>query len=88
MSLFPTCKKIGKLEGFNGLILLLSSNIQKARMMEVCFFSTAHYTLTRAFLQRLNVIAQTGVSLADHQLELYNTKWQRSVDPLYRELMY
>jgi hypothetical protein len=25
---------------------------------------------------------------ADHLLELYETKWQRSVDPLYNEFMY
>lgn len=25
---------------------------------------------------------------ADHLLELYNTKWQRSVDPVYKEYAY
>jgi len=40
------------------------------------------------FLNRLQVIADTGLTQADHMLELYNTKWQRSVDPLYKEFAY
>ncbi|KAG2425992.1 hypothetical protein HXX76_013363 [Chlamydomonas incerta] len=41
-----------------------------------------------SFLKRLEVIAETGLTQADHLLELYETKWQRSVDPLYKEFMY
>lgn len=40
------------------------------------------------FLQRLEVIAETGLTQADHLLALYETKWKRSVDPLYQEFMY
>lgn len=40
------------------------------------------------FMNQLEVIADTGLNQADHLLELYNTKWQRSVDPVYREMMY
>ncbi len=40
------------------------------------------------FISRLEVIAETGLSQADTLLELYNTKWQRSVDPLFKEFMY
>ncbi|MEW5305396.1 MAG: hypothetical protein WDW36_007938 [Sanguina aurantia] len=40
------------------------------------------------FLKQLEIIADTGLNQADHLLELYNTKWQRSVDPVYREMMY
>ncbi|KAL6759220.1 gamma-glutamylcysteine synthetase [Haematococcus lacustris] len=41
-----------------------------------------------SFLTQLDVIAETGLTQADHLLELYNTKWQRSVDPLYRDFAY
>ncbi|KAG2485639.1 hypothetical protein HYH03_015611 [Edaphochlamys debaryana] len=40
------------------------------------------------FLKRLEVIVDTGLTQADHLLELYETKWKRSVDPLYKEFMY
>lgn len=40
------------------------------------------------FLQRLQVVADTGLTMADHLLEMYDTKWNKSVDPLYREFMY
>ncbi|GAX83951.1 hypothetical protein CEUSTIGMA_g11375.t1 [Chlamydomonas eustigma] len=41
-----------------------------------------------SFLNRIEVIAETGKSQADLLLVLYETKWQRSVDPLYNEFMY
>ncbi len=40
------------------------------------------------FLRRLEVIAETGDTQADLLLELYNTKWERNIDPIYQELMY
>jgi glutamate--cysteine ligase len=41
-----------------------------------------------SFLNRIEVIAETGQSQADMLLELYETKWKRSVDPLYNDFMY
>eukprot|EP00195_Chlamydomonas_chlamydogama_P012078 CAMPEP_0202896458 /NCGR_PEP_ID=MMETSP1392-20130828/5462_1 /ASSEMBLY_ACC=CAM_ASM_000868 /TAXON_ID=225041 /ORGANISM="Chlamydomonas chlamydogama, Strain SAG 11-48b" /LENGTH=492 /DNA_ID=CAMNT_0049581827 /DNA_START=127 /DNA_END=1605 /DNA_ORIENTATION=- len=40
------------------------------------------------FLKRLEVIVETGLSQADLLLDLYNSKWQRSVDPMFKEMMY
>lgn len=40
------------------------------------------------FLARLEVIADSGLTQADHLLALYETKWKRSVDPLYGEFAY
>ena len=40
------------------------------------------------FLSGCEVIAETGRSQADVFRELYETKWQRSVDPLYTEFQY
>ena len=40
------------------------------------------------FLNRLEVIAETGKSQSDVLLDLYETKWKRSVDPLYNEYAY
>ena len=44
--------------------------------------------LQAPFLNRLEVIAETGKSQADVLLELYETKWKRSIDPLYNEYAY
>jgi len=41
-----------------------------------------------SFLSRLEVIADSGLTQADHMLALYNTKWGHSVDPLYKEFGY
>ena len=40
------------------------------------------------FLNRVEVIAETGKSQSDILLDLYETKWKRSVDPLYHEYAY
>lgn len=40
------------------------------------------------FLRELKPIVETGVTPAERLLELYNTKWQKSVDPAFRELLY
>lgn len=40
------------------------------------------------FLKQLHVIAESGMSPASHQLELYNTSWNHSVDPLWKDFMY
>jgi glutamate--cysteine ligase len=40
------------------------------------------------FLKQLHVIAESGMSPASHQLELYNTSWNNSVDPLWKDFMY
>lgn len=40
------------------------------------------------FLRRLEVIVESGLTQSDHLLQLYETKWGRSVDPLYKEFMY
>jgi glutamate--cysteine ligase len=40
------------------------------------------------FISGCEVIAGTGKSQAEMFRELYETKWQRSVDPLYSEFMY
>jgi glutamate--cysteine ligase len=40
------------------------------------------------FISGCEVIAGTGKSQAEVFRELYETKWQRSVDPLYAEFMY
>lgn len=44
--------------------------------------------LQAPFLNRLEVVAETGLSQADVLLELYETKWKRSIDPLYHEYAY
>jgi gamma-glutamylcysteine synthetase len=33
-------------------------------------------------------VALHDLMQADHLLELYNTKWKRSVDPMYKEFAY
>eukprot|EP00882_Tetradesmus_deserticola_P022160 GHRQ01024049.1.p1 GENE.GHRQ01024049.1~~GHRQ01024049.1.p1 ORF type:complete len:485 (+),score=148.00 GHRQ01024049.1:97-1551(+) len=40
------------------------------------------------FLKQLHVIAESGMSPASHQLQLYNSSWGHSVDPLFKEFMY
>ncbi len=40
------------------------------------------------FLKRLEAIAETGETQADSLLHLYNTKWGKSVDPLFTEYRY
>ncbi|KAF8066224.1 GSH1-1 [Scenedesmus sp. PABB004] len=40
------------------------------------------------FLKQLHVIAESGLTPADHLLERYAGAWGRSVDPLFKEFMY
>lgn len=40
------------------------------------------------FLKQLEAIVETGMSPADHMLDLYHGRWQQQVDPLFDELMY
>ncbi|KAF6263857.1 gamma-glutamylcysteine synthetase [Scenedesmus sp. NREL 46B-D3] len=40
------------------------------------------------FLKQLHVIAESGMSPASHLLQLYNSSWGHSVDPLFKEFMY
>lgn len=40
------------------------------------------------FLNQLDKVAESGLTQADRMLELYNTKWNGSVDPIYREFKY
>ncbi|MEK9646886.1 MAG: glutamate--cysteine ligase, partial [Alphaproteobacteria bacterium] len=41
-----------------------------------------------SFLRALWEIAESGVSPSEALLELYETDWQQSVDPIYREFAY
>jgi glutamate--cysteine ligase len=40
------------------------------------------------FLKQLHVIVDSGLCQSSHLLELYNTSWGKSVDPLFKEFMY
>jgi glutamate--cysteine ligase len=40
------------------------------------------------FLKQLHAIAESGMSPASHLLQLYNSSWGQSVDPLFKEFMY
>ena len=40
------------------------------------------------YLEPLDEIAETGVTAAENLLDLYNTKWNGSVDPVFKELAY
>eukprot|EP00879_Flechtneria_rotunda_P014114 GHRR01014744.1.p1 GENE.GHRR01014744.1~~GHRR01014744.1.p1 ORF type:complete len:196 (+),score=51.02 GHRR01014744.1:1271-1858(+) len=40
------------------------------------------------FLQQLHVIVESGMSSASHLLELYDSTWNNSVDPLFQQFMY
>eukprot|EP00897_Mesotaenium_endlicherianum_P009515 jgi/Mesen1/8592/ME000005S08560 len=41
-----------------------------------------------SFLNELRTIAEKGVTPAERLLELYNTKWDKKIEPIYRELLY
>lgn len=41
-----------------------------------------------SFLKELEAICATGMSPADRMLELYHGRWEGSVDPIYKELIY
>lgn len=40
------------------------------------------------FLRHLEAIVDSGQSQADKLLELYETKWGKSVDPVFKEFQY
>lgn len=40
------------------------------------------------FLKQLHAIVESGLCAASHELELYSTSWNKSVDPLFRDFMY
>ncbi|EMS60294.1 Glutamate--cysteine ligase B, chloroplastic [Triticum urartu] len=40
------------------------------------------------FLREVDEVVRTGVTPAEKLLNLYETKWQRSVDPVFEELLY
>ena len=40
------------------------------------------------FLNEVAKVVRTGVTLAEKLLELYNGKWEQSVDPVFEELLY
>ncbi|KAG1676811.1 hypothetical protein FOA52_010320 [Chlamydomonas sp. UWO 241] len=40
------------------------------------------------FLRQLDLIADSGMSQSDRLLELYHAKWNKSVDPIFKEMMY
>lgn len=41
-----------------------------------------------SFLKQLQVIVETGMAPSSHLLELYNTKWDKSVTPVWQQFMY
>ena len=40
------------------------------------------------FLREVDAVISSGVTPAERLLNLYETKWQRSVDPVFQELLY
>ncbi|GJM94482.1 hypothetical protein PR202_ga11127 [Eleusine coracana subsp. coracana] len=40
------------------------------------------------FLREVDAVVRTGVTPAEKLLNLYETKWQRNVDPVFKELLY
>ena len=40
------------------------------------------------FLNEVAKVVRTGVTPAEKLLELYNGKWEQSVDPFFEELLY
>eukprot|EP00775_Hariotina_reticulata_P010043 gene10043-10199_t len=40
------------------------------------------------FIKQLHTIVESGMAPASHLLDLYESTWQGSVDPVFRELMY
>ncbi|GJN36168.1 hypothetical protein PR202_gb25008 [Eleusine coracana subsp. coracana] len=58
------------------LLLLHCSGLERRGYKEV------------GFLREVDAVVRTGVTPAEKLLNLYETKWQRNVDPVFKELLY